>query len=285
MFCSECGTGGSGGIAPSGAIDGLLNLLRKVKWEVCVEGGERLILGLFGPLIYYAFGLSGLACSIVVAAKIGRFAPVWYGIAWLIAAILAEYMGGKLIPAVIGRVRKTRTVFASPALLNCVIVLMLLLGLAVLVCGIIGTVELGRTAPVLWGVVGCVVIQIGARMAIKPELLSATVGGDDAVSAGEELLGIAEFFVKMAARTATFLWVLAPLALIPLMFIHICDGRYIAYEYFKGDFFGALTIGLIPLLVYGFMLTAMLLIELVRAVVRGTSQLDTLIELKRGEKK
>jgi len=308
MFCSKCGAenddgakacvkcGACLGRVSSGshgdgevfslnlAIDGLLNLLRKIKWEVCVEGGEKLIIKVLGMAVYYIFGVCGLVCSIVVASKLHRFEPVWYGIAWFFGAIVFVYFGSKILPILISWVKKTETAFSSAALFNCFILMLLVLGFAVLGKGIADTVKFKMTAPVLWGVVGFIIIQLGSRMALKPELLS-TVVGKKCDSPGEELIGIVAFFVKMAVRVATFLWVLAPLAMIPLMFIHISWRRYTCYAAFKVDFWDAVSVGLLPLAAYALMLVVFLGIDLMRAVLRAPIQLDTLIDLKRSEKK
>jgi len=169
-------------------------------------------LGHYG--LYLAIGLL-LGVQTTLGAMHRSFWAVFFGC--LAAAVLAvlQYSARRIL-TVLDRLDNTAAnLMPSPAFLDCCALLSFIGSLAALVGGTVYAVISQEFGWIIGAVMGFILLEHLAVMALNPESLGLTVAAE--ATAGEEALGLWAFLVKVGARGAAVVFGVCVLACLSLL--------------------------------------------------------------------
>jgi hypothetical protein len=227
--------------------------------------------------------------SIVAAARSSSLATLLFGVGFVIALAVGQYVASKFLDAGEVLIANTPSRFSSPAFLECAGLLAVLFGLVTLVLGVVAVFR--GAPPYFWMqsiILTIAALSLGA-IALHPELVGIEAGKG---TAGEEAIGLLAFGLKAALKlvplgfcVCTVVGLLASFA-----FIFWRDSA-LAYGFGQTlaqlpmdpigspELYGALAIFqacLLPFVAYVLFLLACLPLEIWRAVLSLPGKLDAL---------
>jgi hypothetical protein len=259
-------------------LKAMLGGLRKVFSEVFldkVDGGARLV----GSISYIVAAVLILLAFAVIGIRsdsIQLFFVSVLGVA--LVAPVAHFFAAMFLGAGDTLLKKSPSALSSGAFPTC-------FGL----CAFVGTVLATIGAFVLLlqtkdfvifvtALGGAAVLCYLGGVALSPEAISVKVGQE--ASAGEEIIGIVMFLMKLPLRLVPFLFgvgcLVAALAGFHLVYVTLAEEAFMGQMMAMPIAQGLLGVALLPLLVYLAFLLLYLQLDLVRAILVVPGKLDAL---------
>lgn len=184
-------------------ISALLEFLRKLftpgtydtiaKWVTYV-GNWALILS--APL--------GLLVSLFLAIVAKEWSVLLYGVAWVVAVPILQFVAHKFRTAGDTLVKSSPTRLSSASFLDCYALIGILVVLAFVVLGIVSAIQQVSFVPLLTDLYIAILAGFAVWLAFNPAMLNIEVGGD--AGAGQEAIGIISFFVKSVVKLIPFIF-------------------------------------------------------------------------------
>ncbi|MDZ7747788.1 MAG: hypothetical protein U5K43_02280 [Halofilum sp. (in: g-proteobacteria)] len=174
-------------------------LLERVPTVLRADHFDRIVDGVTraGHWALLVVAVLGLVIQVIGAPSIGATAILW-GVGWLIALPLLQYVAVQFLGATRSMVTSNSTTLGSQAFLRCY-ALVALVGAIVALVGAIGQGIDARSIQVFLYGVGVTALWLAtAWLALNPSLLGIRINRQS--GAGEEAIGVLSFFAKSAVR-------------------------------------------------------------------------------------
>jgi hypothetical protein len=165
------------------------------QYAVLAGAGLTLLYAIFAAIKFNSFGIFLTGIGLIAAIAVGQFAAI------------------RFLHAADSAIVNTPSRISSPAFLECTGLLVLLMAAAVLVGGIITSIQLSSFATLMPAVLMAATLAYFGAVALHPALVNVEVGEG---SAGEEAIGLLSFFFKSGLK------------LVPLFFCLLAIGGCLA---------------------------------------------------------
>jgi hypothetical protein len=198
---------------PSGTIlgdfvGGLLDLVARLLNPTLVERSLTLARRL-GHLAVLTGGALTVLYAIFAAIKMNSFAMFATGIGIVVALAVAQFAAMRFLNAADTTIAATPSRISSHAFLECVGLLSLLGGLAVLLTGIGGAIAAQSLLPLLPAILFTLALTYFGAVALHPQIANVSIAPG---TAGEEAIGLLSFFFKATLKLVPLGFVLLALA-------------------------------------------------------------------------
>jgi len=214
----------------------------------------------------------GLVIQLISATQFGGSEILW-GLAWLVALPLLQYVAVQFMDATRSLVTNTATNLGSEAFLRCYALVAIVAGVASVVTAIVQGFELGSFWVFLSGLDVTVLWLATAWLALNPSLLGIRVNRQS--SAGDEAIGVLSFFMKSLVRIVPIFYgatlLVAAVQAVVLLLGMIGDdaeGIRWAVTYAQFGMPVVLTAVLAPFIAYVAFVLYFLVIDLMRSILR-----------------
>ncbi len=216
--------------------------------------------------------LLGLVIQLIAATQFGAGEILW-GLAWLVALPLLQYVAVQFMDATRSLVTNTRTDLGSEAFLRCYALVAIVAGVVSVVTAIVQGFELGSFWVFLSGLDVTALWLATAWLALNPSLLGIRVNRQS--SAGDEAIGVLSFFMKSLVRIVPIFYgvtlLVAAVQAVVLLLGMIGDsaeGIRWAVTYAQFGIPVVLTAVLAPFIAYVAFALYFLVIDLMRSILR-----------------
>lgn len=276
--CSSCGTVLKREIfkevdAKIGLVNGFIDkgveIAGKLPWGKWIEIGDQYA-SRYGIAAFYLYGILAVLCGIIGGIRSECFVEgLKLGFISLFTAILAGYVGSKLLGNIKDLVTKNESKFANPGLMNCFTLVMALLTLGCVIYGITSAIDFRSFTIFLYFLGGAVILAFATICLLAPELICVKSGVQ--CTPTEELIALLTIFVKILMRLVPFIWIFGALYGVYQMVIGI-------HQIFTLYVFGSVMmfIAFLPLIAYLLYLIYNYLFDICRAILSIPAKLDEL---------
>jgi len=238
-----------------------------------------------GHVAYIAAALVIVLTLMILGVRNNSFLIFFSGLLIVpLAAIVLHFLAALFLDAGPSLLRKSPSELASPAVLTLAALVFLVGSLCCLLMGIYGLVTGSPFLQFLICMGSFAVLLYACAVALNPATINVAAGAD--ISAGEEALGIAMFFVKLPLRLVPFLFgvgsVVGLCAALYLLYFVFTEAPSSAIEMSHQIVHSVLAVALVPFLAYLGFAVAYLLVDLLRAILRVPARIDALKDEMRG---
>jgi len=244
-------------------------LLTTSFFEFCVKWVTR-----FGHFaIIVAAGL-GFISSLILAVKNNSFIAFVFGIVWVLVIFVAQYTAIKFLDAGETLIQNNPTQMSSKAFLDCIGVLSMFGGVAMLIMRLVNWVNFQDF--LIHGLGMFIFLEFLALLAFNHDVITIKVVKGN--SAGQEAIGIVTFFIKSFMKLIPiFFGVLIVVGAI-LMLIALISlfGKYPSMEKMVEPATLVLIAALLPFIAYIFFALFYLCIDVIRSILSIPEKLDKL---------
>jgi hypothetical protein len=234
-------------------------------------------------------GALALVFALITAIRMNSFTVFLLGLGFVVALAVAQFAAQRFLASADALIANTPSRLSSFAFLECTGLLAVLAAVALLVAGVVTSIQLGSAAPLIPAVLGAAFWGYIGAIALHPELASMEAGKG---SAAEEAIGILAFFCKAALKIVPlFFGILAVVGAIVVLVSIFAPNSSLAYALSSAvafvplpgmqgpGFLGAgavLLASLLPMAAYFLFLLACLPLEIWRAILSLPGKLDAL---------
>ncbi len=222
------------------------------------------------------YGASGIALlsGIIGAIRLKSANVFFTSLAFAIGFFVVQYVGNKFLYAGDVLIEKNPTRMSSAAFLDSFALLAIISGAGILLYGIYFAIKIPSFEPLLFGIVGFVLLWFLAFVLINPDEISVKVVKD--TTAGQEAIGIITLFIKSIMKIVPIIFGVGIIYGAVSMLIHMF-GLFKTIPNFFNIFIDMKNVvfaGLLPLVAYLGFILAFLFIDITRAILSIPEKLD-----------
>ena len=241
-------------------IDKGLDIGRKINPQTVACIADNWVSSICG-LLMYLIGIVYFLRSIIYAIKCESMDFIWMGLGMLAASVLMNYIGSKVLSNIRGLYSKTVSKLRSNAILDCIALLCVLLGIGALVLGF--KVDMG-IGGILGGILLMLIFLLVALTALSPAILAVEL--NETCSAGEELIGLLTFFMKNFLFVLPYLYIVGLGYLLYILLFQLgIQAEYSSIMVMMTP--PIIVFGLLPLMAYFLYLAYYFILDLCRAIL------------------
>jgi hypothetical protein len=198
---------------PSGTIlgdfvGGMLDLVARVLNPTLVERSLTLAKRL-GHFAVLAGGALTVLYAIFAAIRMNSFATFATGLGIVVALAVAQFAAMRFLDAADTTINATPSRISAHAFLECVGLLSLLGGLAVLLTGLAGAIAAHSFLPLLPAILFTLGLTYFGAVALHPQMANVSIAPG---TAGEEAIGLLSFFFKAGLKLVPLSFALLAIA-------------------------------------------------------------------------
>lgn len=264
-------------------VEKLVGVFRKILSGDLLDFCTRWLVKLGNYSIYIAVCLAFLI-GLIGAIRLSSFSFFLISIIFGVAILVVQYIAKKFSTAGETLIRNNPSQLSSSAFLDSLGLLAVLAGVISLLYFLYLAIKLPAFEPLLMGVGLFVFCELVGLIALNPSTIQVDVVKE--VSAGEEAIGIATFFIKKFMRLVPIIFGLG-LIIVTCMLLFDSFGLFsqakmgiaaqkIAGIENQGDYATLILIALLPMLSYLAFVVLYLGIDVIRAILSVPGKLDNL---------
>lgn len=148
----------------------------------------------------YAAMLVALVLAVTFGVKVNNLDPVLLGAGAVVMLYVSQYAAGRFCTALERLNGASPAQITSTALLDCVALLAMALGVVALVASAVAAVRTEQFLLVLGGLTAFILFEYAGFVSLNPDAMKISVVPD--IRAGEEAIGLITFFLKLGLWTA-----------------------------------------------------------------------------------
>jgi peptidoglycan/LPS O-acetylase OafA/YrhL len=271
MADDDNGVAGASGTVVAARVGALIEEARAALQAEQFDAIARRLTGV-GHWALLLIAVLGLLIQLVAATQFGGTQILW-GLAWLVALPLLQYVAVQFMDAPRSMVTNNRTNLGSEAFLRCYALVALVAAVASVVAALVKGYDLASFWVLLSGLGVTVLWLASAWLALNPSLLGIRVNRQ--ASAGEEAIGVLSFFMKSLVRIVPIFYgvtlLVAAVQAVALLLGMIGDsaqGIRWAVTFAQLGIPVVLTAVLAPFIAYVAFMLFFLVIDLMRGILR-----------------
>lgn len=230
----------------------------------CIKWLERI-----GHLAILVAAVLGFLFALIFTFRVNEFTAFLNALIWVLVIFVGQYTAYKFLPKGVTLIKNNPTQMSSKAFLDCLGLLSLIGGIAMLVMGIINAVNYKSIEPFLWGLGMFILLEFVALISFNPQEVEISMVEDN--TAGQEAIGIATFFVKAFIRMVPIFFGVGVVLGTVMLFISFIGvfgsdfGR--AFMQGLGDAQQIISATLLPLFSYLIFVVFYLAVDLIKAIL------------------
>ncbi len=256
-----------------------VDIMRKVLSAKLFNFLKKWIL-LVGQWAFYAASGISLLAGIIGSIRGGGAGIFFTALAFSIGCFVVQYVGNKFLYAGDILIEKNPTSMSSSAFLDSFALLAIIAGAGSLLYNVYLAIKIPSFSPLLFGIVGFILLWFLAFVLMNPDEISVKVVKD--TTAGQEAIGIITLFIKSIMKIVPIIFGVGIIYGTVSMLIHMFGlfkaNPGMAWFSISADMTSVIVAALLPLFAYLGFILAFLLIDVLRAILSVPEKLERLIK-------